>query len=132
MESKIENEEELTSELYLSIYNNEIETFQTLFNSLNLQNSIKRNKKGNNYFHISCALNSFKIVEFILKMTNNLLINERNKWNETSLHISVAGNNYLIVELLLKYGADYKLKDCWGRTPKTVRKCYYLFIYYLF
>ena len=125
-------EEEDYLKVHWLAYNDELEEF-ILFYNLKPQSIFNKSKKGNNCLHIASVSNSKRVVIFLLQLSNSLLlINERNKWNETSLHVAIAANNIEIVSLLLQYGADYTLKDSWGRTPKIVSKLSDLFVILLY
>jgi hypothetical protein len=78
-------------------------------------------KSGNNTLHVAAAAGSPRVLSFLISLNDKSLTDAPNNWGETPLHVATAAGNQEVVRQLLQSGANYSLKDCWGRNPKTVR-----------
>jgi ankyrin repeat protein len=71
-----------------------------------------KNKHGKTFFHISCAVGGYNIVEYVLKdLKMTFFVRIQDNDDNTGLHLASKHGHLHVVNLLLEYGADMNLKN---------------------
>ena len=106
-------------EIHWSAYNDEIETLQDIC-AKEPSLLLSQSKSGNTCLHVAAAANSLRVIRYLMEFAETTVLDCTNSWGETPLHVATAASNVEILKILLVAGANYLLRDRWGRTPKTV------------
>ena len=71
-----------------------------------------KNKHGKTFFHISCAVGCYNIIEYVLKDLKMIFfVGIQDNDDNTGLHLASKYGHLHIVNILLEYGADMSLKN---------------------
>lgn len=116
----MDSENEPAEEIHWSAYNDEIETLQDICAKEPSHLLSQSSKSGNTCLHVAAAANSLRVIRYLMEFAETAVLDCANSWGETPLHVAAAAANVEVLKIFLAAGANYMLRDRWGRTPKTV------------